>query len=423
MTRVCNLLLIVALVFCIPGITHSQWHPSTLPPLNVFSILTQEISFTQSYVFVGADSGVYMSSNGGSTWFHPANSGMQPREVVYGLVTKDSFLFAATSSHGVFRSTDLAASWQPVNNGLLSGGKYTFALGDSGIFLGTARGVYFSSDDGSTWQARNAAMINTQVWELEVAPATPEGQILYAGVALLNGGVYRSTDNGLSWEKVSIGWTNSSIWALAAGVESSVFAGTETDGVYYSSDGGSTWEHRGLLSRSVQELVVVPTHGGGQDVFAATYGAGVFSTADNGMNWLDANAGLTGRNGNALACNSMHLFVGLSPGGAWRRKLSEIVPVEDDHSSTPAAFVLHQNYPNPFNSSTEILFELATRSHILLEVLDPLGRVITEYEPDHELAAGLHRWSFAAPNLASGVYLYRISGDGFVATREMVLVK
>jgi photosystem II stability/assembly factor-like uncharacterized protein len=315
MTRACTLLLLVVLELCTTGVTDSQWFSSTLPPVYVFSIFTQEISFTQNYVFVGSDSGVYMSSNGGSTWSHPPNSGMQPNEVVYGLVMKDSFLIAATASHGVFRSADLAASWQPVNNGLPSQYTFEFALGDSGIFLGTDRGVYLSADDGTTWQARNTGMINTHVWEIEVASAIPVGQTLYAGVALLNGGVYRSTDNGMSWIKLSHAWTDSSIWALAVGVDSSVFAGTERDGVYYSSDGGSTWEHRGLSSHSVQGLVVVPTYGGGQDVFAATFDAGVFSSADNGMNWLDVNDGLTEQKGNALACNSSHLFLGVYPGG------------------------------------------------------------------------------------------------------------
>jgi hypothetical protein len=350
-----------------------------------------------------------MSSNGGSTWFHPPNSGMQPNEVVYGLVMKDSFLFAATSGDGVFRSVDLAVHWQPVNIGLPAGEKFSFALGDSGIFLGTGRGVYFSFDNGTTWQARNAGMLNAHVWELAVAPVVPEGEILYAGATGLTGGVFRSTDNGMSWGKVSHAWTDSSIWALAVGVESSVFAGT--------------WEHRGLLSHSVQGLVVVPTYGGGQDVFAATYDAGVFSSADNGMYWVDANAGLIEQEGNALACNSMHLFVGLSPGGVWRRKLSQLVPVENEHPFTPAAFALYQNYPNPFNSSTSILFELATRSHVRLQVLDPLGRVFANVESDRELEPGQHRWSFDASNLPSGVYLYRISADGFVATRKMSLVK
>jgi hypothetical protein len=369
------------------------------------------------------DSDVYRSTNDGSSRVHAADTGMQADEIVYGLAVKDSFLFAATAQHGVFRSTNFAEAWLPANTGLTAAGKYSLTIGNSGIFLGTAQGVSYSTDDGDSWQARKTGMGNAPVWELAFATDTLGSQTLFAGATGIAGGVFRSTNNGWNWTRVSHAWTESSVWALAVDEGSGVYAGTETDGVYYSSDGSDTWEHRGLSGLSVQGLVVVPNFWGGQDLFAATYEGDVYALADSGSTWVDVSVGLSGRPCNALGVSSTHFFVGLQPGGVWRRKLSHIVDVDSGRPFLPATPVLHQNYPNPFNSSTEFSIELSRRSRVRLQVLDVLGQVVAEVGSDRELEPGLHRWPFDAAPLASGVYLYRLSAEGSVATRTMVQLR
>jgi photosystem II stability/assembly factor-like uncharacterized protein len=52
-----------------------------------------------------------------------------------------------------------------------------------------------------------------------------------------------------------------------------------------------------------------------QDIFAGTEGGGVFRSVDNGSNWTEINAGLTGHVVNVIAVNaSGHLFAGTSYG-------------------------------------------------------------------------------------------------------------
>jgi hypothetical protein len=59
---------------------------------------------------------------------------------------------------------------------------------------------------------------------------------------------------------------------------------------------------------------------------------------------------------------------------------------------------------------------------VKLGVYDLLGReVVSLVEGRQE--AGRHEVTFDAAGLASGVYIYRLSADGFVQSRKMTLVR
>jgi hypothetical protein len=80
------------------------------------------------------------------------------------------------------------------------------------------------------------------------------------------------------------------------------------------------------------------------------------------------------------------------------------------------------NRPNPFNPATDICFTLPEASHVKLEVFNIAGQVVTTLT-DRYLDAGEHVYTWDGSNVASGVYLYRITTDDVVETRKMVLMK
>lgn len=98
------------------------------------------------------------------------------------------------------------------------------------------------------------------------------------------------------------------------------------------------------------------------------------------------------------------------------------VSVEEDKSTTPFSFQLEQNYPNPFNPVTTISYLLPSRSEVLLIIYNLLGeeivRLVDEIQP-----TGLHRITWDASGVSSGIYFYRIQAGDFVQTRKMVLLK
>lgn len=88
----------------------------------------------------------------------------------------------------------------------------------------------------------------------------------------------------------------------------------------------------------------------------------------------------------------------------------------------PAVFVLEQNYPNPFNPSTEIQFALDTAGEARLEVFDMLGRRVLVLL-DEELASGHHVVRFDASEVASGLYIYRLTSGNQTQSRTMAVLK
>lgn len=86
------------------------------------------------------------------------------------------------------------------------------------------------------------------------------------------------------------------------------------------------------------------------------------------------------------------------------------------------SYYLGQNYPNPFNPSTKINFNLLSEGNTKLTVYNLLGQEI-EVLVNEFMLSGTHTINFDAPNLPSGIYLYKLESGGFTLIRKMTLVK
>ncbi len=93
-----------------------------------------------------------------------------------------------------------------------------------------------------------------------------------------------------------------------------------------------------------------------------------------------------------------------------------------DNDSVELKFELSQNYPNPFNPSTTIRYSVPTNGLVTLKVFNILGQEVKTLVNTVQ-NAGFHQISFDASQLASGVYIYRLSSGNFVNTKKMLLLK
>jgi len=97
------------------------------------------------------------------------------------------------------------------------------------------------------------------------------------------------------------------------------------------------------------------------------------------------------------------------------------VSIEQNQKSS-LKFQLNQNYPNPFNPVTIIKYELANTSSVKLTVYDLLGREVKTLVNKNQ-TAGKHQVSFDASDLATGIYVYKLTTTQFSETRKMLLLR
>lgn len=123
--------------------------------------ITEDILGT---LFISANNGdVYRSFDRGATWQKAKQLPLGSADTAYSLEadpTVPGKLYAGTFGDGLYVTSDFAETWQrPDLDGL--GSTYVFDIEidpiSGNLFVGTAKGVYFSPDGGDNWDGLNTA--------------------------------------------------------------------------------------------------------------------------------------------------------------------------------------------------------------------------------------------------------------------------
>jgi len=88
---------------------------------------------------------------------------------------------------------------------------------------------------------------------------------------------------------------------------------------------------------------------------------------------------------------------------------------------------LHNAYPNPFNPTTNISYTISQPSQVRVDIYNARGQLIRSFVNNHDIR-GTYSFSWdgkdTAGNLVgSGVYLYRMHGNNYSASKKMILMK
>jgi len=89
---------------------------------------------------------------------------------------------------------------------------------------------------------------------------------------------------------------------------------------------------------------------------------------------------------------------------------------------TPKEYLLEQNYPNPFNPATTITYQLPKDGLATLKIFDILGNEIRTLVNEQK-ETGKYTVHFDASSLASGMYVYQLRVNDYIAVKKMMLVK
>ncbi|GAC1665988.1 MAG: hypothetical protein NVS9B2_05540 [Steroidobacteraceae bacterium] len=228
---------------------------------------------------------------------------------------------------GVWKSTDVGASWKPVFDSQKIASIGAIAVADSDhnvVYVGTGEacprgnmsygdGIYKSVDAGRTW--KNMGLKDTrQIGAVIVHPKNPD-VVLVAALGHAFGpnserGVFRSADGGRTWAKVLYNDPDTgaidvvfnpdnpnivyaSLWQMRR-QPWNFSSGGPGSGLYKSTDAGVTWKHlegHGLPEGILGRIGLSVAGGGSGRVYSMIEAAegGLFRSDDAGDSWTRVN--------------------------------------------------------------------------------------------------------------------------------------
>lgn len=94
----------------------------------------------------------------------------------------------------------------------------------------------------------------------------------------------------------------------------------------------------------------------------------------------------------------------------------------ENGSESPAGYALSEIYPNPFISEASFALTLSRAQHVRVSAYDLLGREVAVLH-DGLLGTDTHRFILRSRDLPNGIYVVRVVGKRYAASRRAVLVR
>lgn len=268
--------------------------------------------------------GIFKSTNGGQSWV-AANSGLTYRNVGGGFGEVSAIaidpldtatIYAGTNGGGVFKSSDGGRNWTALNSGLSLGERFVQALvidpsNPNVLYLGTlasnAAGVFKSTNGGQTWSTSNSGLPFTHGSALAIHPRNSATLYLGAGNGPVPGAVHKSTNGGQSWSQT--GLINVGISGVVVDpVNPNTVYAVGFNAVYKSTNEGQSWT-ASYTSASV--LAIDPTR---PSTILAAGAQGIFKSINSGESWTQLSA-LATRSLSIDPINSNVMYAGTNEAG------------------------------------------------------------------------------------------------------------
>ena len=276
-----------------------QWTPLGEPGVGGFVVAVSVSPFDHNRVLAAGDMlGVALSTDGGATW--QATQGFTTWEMAsFTWHPFDPNIVWAGSMSGPYKSTDGGRTWVSMRNGMppVSDDYYSVPI----------EKILFDPADSNHLLAFGGSHIQFNVW--------------YPGAY---GAVWDSRDGGNTWTSLSQVGSGAEYGVMAAsysvGPPYGLYAATNTDGIFKSTDNGATWTptQEGLPSTNASYVVADPWREktAYASFFANGYNpGGVYKSTDGGVTWNPANNGLGQLEGdpNDYGKVSTYAVVGVAP--------------------------------------------------------------------------------------------------------------
>jgi photosystem II stability/assembly factor-like uncharacterized protein len=289
---------------------------------------------------------IYRTTNGGATWIPALENvgGTEQQDWAYSLAVhplSPNQVYAAYHEYFVWRSNDYGQTWNLFNSGISDHSGRSVIINPNqlnppnlyyGVWHQTGVYSYPTVNNELWWGITNGSSYGVKVYNMALHPLQPS--LIYVADFTLDNtyGILKTTNGGRAWN--GSGLEDNLVYTVAVNPKNvnTVYAGTNGDGLYMSTNQGASWSYRhtGISGANVKDLWVQPD--ANKSLYALVTGAGVTRRLASNQNWQYFNQGLPEKTLNALVrhptnpnvlfalTNSSGLFrVDLSTGGAWQQ--------------------------------------------------------------------------------------------------------
>jgi len=300
-------------------------------------------------LFVGTGHGIFSTDDFGASWVDMTNKISAVKFNNSFVMDANGTVFIASDGGGIYKSTDKGDTWVETGSGDPSDAN-DLVIDDHGTMYATAGDVYGvvkSIDNGDTWTQASSGLPTYSFYGLDLYDEglslgiDGNGRI-YLG--LENGDVYKTDDHAEHWSPTSslpFSDDPQEIVALLGTAGSAIYAGTGGDGIFRSTDGGTTWEitNSGLpdFPDVIENSLFLDSTTG--DIYVGLWNGGLYKTSDEGDNWVEVQTPAPGcdvrsvtmdQNGNlyAVVCSGA-VYVSPDKGTTWIDVSNGLKPWDD----------------------------------------------------------------------------------------------
>ena len=185
---------------------------------------------------------------------------------------------------GIFSSENAGDSWWNVSAGMVTGNRSNSHLviapsNINRVYATNGASLWRTNDGGANWSGnlKNNTGFNTTVPITQIAVWSGNADVIYAAVGgVQNPGrkVYYSTNGGDTWQNISGTLPDVPVLSIAVDAGNNCYIGTDL-GVFYQASTSTDWTpyYNGLPRIPISDLVI---NQGASKIRAATYGHGVW---------------------------------------------------------------------------------------------------------------------------------------------------
>ncbi len=384
-------------------------------------------SATNDSLFLSTDHGktwTDFAPNGGEPFFIFGNDFMGSAEPNPPNNTNEVFSFS--TDQGQTWTTD-TAGWN-IPNGVGIASVLT-SIGNT-IFVANGSGLYQQSSPGSQWTVdTNGVGIAFQYGFPLIGALFPVGNDLFLSTYI--NGVYLSTDMGSSWNTVNNGLPNyfypnggfalsgSSLYVMCA-------HDTNNDSYdfYRTTNNGQNWTQ---VNSAVQVWGDVnPMFLATGNTLFASSDSGIYASFDNGVTWTQEDQGLPAFQGSfnyVLAVSGVNLVINTPGSGAWYRPLSDFGASSVAASPAPSAGLNLTLSQNPVSSSeVKVTYTMSDAGSAQVMIMDELGRTVRMLQNGSAIP-GENTLTIDPMTLEQGTYFVRLTADGASAMQKLVVTR